>query len=393
MPALQATRATRPSRWLSVLLITQMAVVTGVVCSAGLLWRSLDKLSQIRPAMDPDRQMLLASGMWDLNAAEASVRATALAGAIARLPGVERVAWARRVMLSGSGGGAITDVEIAGQPKLSFPFNNVSPSYFATAGARVVSGRAFSEGDGPNAALVVMVNQLFARRFFGAKDPLGQWVRIGGKDRQIVGVVEDGPHNHLRETPTPYIYFPFAQRPVPYLTWMIQTRRDPADLALALREFVRGADSGFTLLGVRTLREHMREARTDQEVGVQVAGSLAVVGLLLAAAGLFGVTLFAVARRTPEFGVRAAMGASPLDLARQVLREASTRVVFALPLGWALAYAGRNAIQRLLFGIGPDDPWTFAIASGVVALVAFTAALYPAVRAAHIDPMTALRHE
>jgi putative ABC transport system permease protein len=393
MPAMQGSRATRPSRWLGALLVTQMALVTGVVCSAGLLWRSLDKLSQIRPAMDPDRRMLLATGMWDLNAAEANVRATALAGGIARLPGVEGVAWARRVMLSGSGGGAVTDVEIAGQPKHTFPYNNVSPGYFTTTGARILSGRAFADADGPDATLVVMVNSLFVRRFFGPRDPLGAWIKVGGQDRQIVGVVEDGPHNHLRETPTPYVYFPFAQRPVSYLTWMIHTRKDPGELAGAFRGFVRSADSGFTLLSIHTLREHMRDARSDQEVGVQVAGALAAVGLLLAAAGLFGVTLFAVAKRTPEFGVRAAMGASPRNLARLVLRDAAIRVAIALPLGWALAYAGKRAIEKLLFGVAPDDPWTFAAASAVVAVVACAAALHPALRAARIDPMTALRHE
>ena len=392
-PAMQGSRATRPSRWLGALLVTQMALVTGVVRSAGLLWRSLEKLSEIRPAMDPARRMLLVNGAYDLKPAEANVRAAALNGTLARLPGVEDVGWARRVMLSGSGGGAVTSVEIAGQPKLTFPYNQVSHGYFAATGARVLGGRAFTDGDGPDATPVVMVNELFARRFFAARDPLGVWIKVGSKERQIVGVVEDGPHNHLRETPTPYLYFPFAQYPTPYFTWMIHTRKDPGDLAAAVRGFIRSADPGFTLLSIHTLREHMRDARSDQEVGVEVAGSLAAVGLLLAAAGLFGVTLFAVARRTPEFGVRAAMGASPRRLAQQVLREAAVRVAIALPLGWALAYAGRRAIAKLLFGVAPDDPWTFAAASALVALVACAAALHPALRAARIDPMTALRHE
>jgi predicted permease len=393
VPAMQGSRATRPSRWMGALLVTQMALVTGVVCSAGLLWRSLEKLSEIRPAMDPARRLLLVNGAYDLRGSEANLRATALAAGIARLPGVEDVGWARRVMLSGSGGGAVTDVEIAGQPKQSFPYNQVSPGYFAATGARVLAGRAFTGSDGPDATPVVMVNALLAGRFFGARDPLGIWIKVGGRERQIVGIVEDGPHNYLRENPTPYIYFPFAQFPVPYFTWMIHTRGDPADQAAAVRGFLQDADRDYTLLSIHTLREHMRDARSDQEVGVQVAAALAVVGLLLAAAGLFGVTLFAVARRTPEFGIRAAMGASPGRLARHVLREAALRVAIALPIGWLLAYAGRRAIARLLFGIAPDDPWTFAVASALVAAVACAAALQPALRAARIDPMTALRHE
>jgi ABC-type antimicrobial peptide transport system permease subunit len=137
----------------------------------------------------------------------------------------------------------------------------------------------------------------------------------------------------------------------------------------------------------------MRNSRRSQQLAAQVSGALAGVGLLLASAGLFGVTLFAVTRRTPEFGVRVAMGASPGRLVRQVLREAGLRVALAIPLGWLLAYAGRRGIEKMLFGVAPDDPWTFVLATAVVAFVAFAAALQPAIRAARIDPMTALRHE
>jgi len=373
--------------------VTQMAVVTGMVCSAGLLWRSLEKLAAIRPAMDPDRAVLLANGFYDLTSKEANQRASALAQALGSLPGVESVAWARRVMLSGSCGGAIIPVEAASQPKASWPYNQVSPGYFATAGTRIRSGRAFLESDTADAASVAIVNSLFAQRYFGDRDPVGLWIQAAGRQRQIVAVVEDGPHNHLQEAPTPYLYFPFAQMPVPYMTWLIHTRKDPSDLSGAARNLVHSVDSSFTLLGLRTLHEHLKEARSDQEVAMQVSGSLAGVGLLLAAAGLFGVTMFAVARRMPEFGIRAALGAGPGSLVCMVLREAGLRVTLAVPLGWGLAWLGRNAIAKLLYGVAPEDPETFAIASVLVALVACAAALGPALRAARIDPMRALRHE
>jgi ABC-type antimicrobial peptide transport system permease subunit len=124
-----------------------------------------------------------------------------------------------------------------------------------------------------------------------------------------------------------------------------------------------------------------------------VTGSLAALGLFLAAAGLFGVTMFAVARRTPEFGLRMALGASPGRVAEQVVRQAAVRVAVAVPLGWGVAWVGRQSIQKMLYGVTADDPATFAAASALVALVAFAAALRPAVRAARVDPMTALRHE
>ena len=386
-PALQGARTTGKSRWLSGLIVAQMALVTAVTCSAGLLWRSLDKISAIRPAMNPDARVLLVQGGTEPATVES------LGSKLAGLPGVERVAWARRALLSGSLGGAVVGVEIAGQPKMEFHFNQVSASYFEATGARILGGRPFQQSDGPSATPVAMVNATFAGRFFPGRQAIGEWIRVNGKDRQIVGVVEDGPSNRLRETPEPYLYFPFAQMPDGELTLFIATHKDPETLAGTVRSFIRRSDKEFTIWEIETLRLHMRRARSEEQLSAELTGALAAVGLLLAAAGLFGVTLYAVTKRTPELGVRVAMGATPGVLARQVLREAGMRVAIAIPLGWALAYAGRSAIQKLLYGVAADDPWTFAGASVVVALVGCAAAMHPAVRAARVDPITALRHE
>jgi predicted permease len=391
-PVLQGSRITGTSRWLAVLVVAQMAIVTGVTCSAGLLWRSLENIAAIRPAMDPDRKLLLVRGSWQA-APDAAGRAASLAGAISGLPGVAQVAWARRALLSGSGGGAIVAVELPGQPKLSFRYNQVSPGYFAATGARVLGGRSFADSDGPGSTPVVMVNSAFVRRFRNGRQPLGEWVRVGGKDRQIVGVVEDGPTIHLREVIEPYFYFPFAQMPVSGPTFFVETRRDPGSLADSVRSLVRTTDPAFTVTDMVSMGEHMRGARSSEQLAAEVTGGLAGVGLLLAAAGLFGVTLYAVARRTQDFGVRVAMGATPAKLAGQILKEAGGRIALALPLGWALAFAARHALTSMLYGIPADDPWTFLAAGIVVTLVGCAAALHPAIRASRIDPMTALRHE
>jgi putative ABC transport system permease protein len=269
----------------------------------------------------------------------------------------------------------------------------VSPNYFATVGTRIFSGRSFTEGDGPAATPVIAVNALFAKRFLAGLDPIGAWVKVSGKDRQIVAVVEDGPYNSLFQDPQPFLYFPFAQKPVAYQTWFIAARSNAGSLAAPVRAYLRGADADLTLYSTQTLAVHMRNARSENQLAATVAGSLAAVGLLLAAAGLFGVTLFAVTRRTREFGVRLAMGATGSRLIGQVLREAGLRVAVAIPLGWLLAYAGRKAIAKMLYGVAPDDPWTFAGATCVAAAVAVLAALHPAIRASRVDPMSALRHE
>jgi predicted permease len=391
LPGIQGARSTASSRWLTALVIAQMAVVTAIVCTSGLLWRSLQNVSAIRPAMDTDRKLLLASGFWQGPEGGAD-RTALLAERIAALPGVERVAWARRAMLSGSGGGASVTVEASGQPQQSLFYNQVSPSYFATTGARVLAGRAFRESDDANSTAVAMVNALFARRLLGGQ-ALGQWVKVDGQPRQIVGIVEDGPSIHLKEAPAPYLYFPFAQMPDGGPTFFIASPRDPAALAAAVRGAIRASGEPFTLVDTTTLAQHMRTALTEDLVAADLTGALAALGLLLATAGLFGVTLFTVTRRAREFGVRVALGAAPPALLAQVLRESGRRIAIALPVGWGLAYAARHALASLLYGVAPDDPWSLVGASALVAAIACSAALYPALRAARTDPMAALRNE
>ena len=296
-------------------------------------------------------------------------------------------------MLAGSGGGAAVDVEMPNQPKYSYYYNQVSPQYFAVTGARILSGRAFAASDGPAATPVAMVNAAFVRRFLAGQSALGQWVKVNGRDHQIIGVVEDGPSIQLREAVAPYLYFAFAQRPSIDVTYFVASSRDAKSIADALLPLIRTGDAGFTGVTARTLRQHLRDARQDEQLAATLSASLALVALLLAAAGLAGVTLYAVARRTREFGVRLAVGASPARLARQVLREAALRVLVALPLGWAMAYAARRALEKLLYGVAPDDPATLVLAGIAVALVGALAALEPALRAARTDPMAALRAE
>ncbi len=337
--ALEGGRSTRASSWLGALVVAQIALVTGGAATSGLLLRTLDNVAAIRPAMDPDRALVLATGSWGRQ--DRTGGTAALAGQIAGTPGVGGVAWARRAMLAGSGGGAHVDVEVPNQPKYSFFYNQVSPSYFAVTGARILGGRGFRDTDGPEATPVVMVSAAFARRFLVGRPPVGQWVKVNGRDHLVIGVVEDGPSIHLREPVAPYLYFAYAQMPSQDVTFFVASHRDAAALAADLRPLARGAD--FILLNFQTLRQFMRNARSEEQLTAAVAGSLTLTALLLAAAGLFGVTLFAVARRTREFGVRVAMGARPADLALRVLREAGARVALALPLGWALAYAARAA--------------------------------------------------
>ena len=392
MPALQAVSSPSASRWLAALVVVQMALITAVVDSAGLLWRSLENVAAVRPAMDPDRQLLIVAGVWTTGGPLAT-RSDRLAGELNMLPGVVRVAYCRRVMLSGSGGGQRVAFERPGQPQLTFRFNQVSPSYFATTGARVLRGRTFSEGDGPDATPVAMVSEAFVRKFLPAQEPLGAWVRLDGKDRQIVGIVEDGPSEYLKEDIEPFVYFPFAQRPSGDITYFLETARDAGRITAPVRERIRKADAAFLAYDFLTLSQHMRRQRNEEELAADISGGMALLCIVLAAAGLFGVTLYAVGRRMREFGIRVAMGATPTLLARQVIREALRLALVGVALGCGLALAGQRLLRGLLFGVNPWNLWMLAGAVVLVTLVALAAAAIPARRAANADPIAALRVE
>jgi putative ABC transport system permease protein len=392
--SLGARGTTRPSRWLPVLVAVQIAIATGIVSVSGLLWKSLQQVSAIRPAMDPDRPLVIATGFWESDAATAPVKAEAIADRLRALPGVRHVAFARRAMLSGSGGGAIVPFEESGQRPLSFRFNQVSPDYFETTGARLVRGRAFTAADGAQAGLVVMVNESFVRRF-GAEGGrvLGRWLKVAGAERQVVGVVEDGPSNHLKEAAEPYFYFPFAQRPTSSVTFFVETRGAPAEAVSRIRSGLSAADPNFLPLDIQTMAQHMRGARTDETLNATIAGALGSLGLLLASGGLFGVTLFAVGRRMREFGVRVALGATTSSLAAQVVGDASRLVGIGLVLGIALAVVGHRIVRESLYGVAAWDATSLGAAVAVVVTVSLAATLQPALRAARVDPVVALRND
>ena len=385
IPGIQAPSSAKASRWLSVLVVGQMAFVTAVTCSAGLLYRSFQNVAAIRAAMDPERRLLLVEG--------GATRPEILASELSGLPGVLRVAYARRALLAGSGGGNEVTLEIPGQPKTSFHYDQVSATYFATTGARILAGRAFRSSDGPHVTPVVMVSHAFVRRFMVGREPIGAWFHIQGRDRQIVGVVEDGPSIHLKEPIEPFFYFPFAQMPSGEITFFLESAGDPQSLAASVRTLARRANATFTLVDMHTMRQHMFTARKEDAILTGIFVALALLGLLLASAGLFGVTTYAVSRRMREFGLRVALGATGKDLRRQVLRKAALQGAIGIPLGWGLALACHHVIQSLLYGVKATDPWMLVAASGVVALVACAAALRPAFTAARVDPVIALRYE
>jgi hypothetical protein len=276
---------------------------------------------------------------------------------------------------------------------MGVPLNNVGGNYFSLMGTRVMAGRGIDGRDRTGAPLAVVVSQEFARTVFGHRDPLGSWVRIDGKPRQVVGVAEDGPSNDLHEQPQPFIFLPFAQTVVDDITLLVETSGDPAALDRAARAEVHRFDPEARVFLSTTLQRTLDSALSVDRLIATASSALGGSVVLLTAAGLFGVLLYAVNRRTRELGLRMALGARPRQIERLVLGESLRMAAIGVPIGLAgLGLAARYA-RSMLLGVTPLDPLTYGLSAAAVVALALAAAWLPARRATRVDPMQALRSE
>jgi predicted permease len=375
-----------------VLIVGQLAVTVALFGAATLFLVSLRNAMAVRPGFDPEKRLLVLrvgpgrqsqTVMWCEQACER----------LSGLPGVRGATFARRLPLSGSGGGATVRVEIPGQAPLGVYFNNVGGNYFSLMGTRVVAGRGIDTNDRQGSPPAIVVSQAFARRMFAERNPVGEWIRVAGQLRQVVGVAEDGPSNDLHEVPEPYLYFPFAQMPSGDITVIVETAGDPAALAQAVRQELKRFDTRVTLYSMTTLRRHMDRALSGDRMMAALAAGLGVFGLLLTAGGLFGVIQYTVSRRTRELGLRAALGAPPAAIRQMVLAESARLAAWGIPIGLVLLAAAARYFRSMVLGVSPLDPLIYLASAAAAMAVALAAAWLPAHRAARVAPMTALRYE
>jgi ABC-type antimicrobial peptide transport system permease subunit len=260
-------------------------------------------------------------------------------------------------------------------------------------GSRVVAGRSIDSRDRAGAALVVVVSQEFARTVFGNCDPLGEWVRIDGKLRQVVGVAQDGPSNDLHEQPRPFVFLSFAQAVPDDITLMVETSGEPAALDRAARAEVHRFDPGAKVYESTTLQKTLENALSVDRFIATASSALSASVVLLTAAGLFGVLLYAVNRRTREFGLRMSLGARPRQIERLILGESLRLAAVGVPIGLAGLGVAARYTRSMLLGVTPLDPLSYGISAAAVVSLALAAAWLPARRATRVDPMESLRAE
>jgi predicted permease len=381
----------------------QIALCLAALVAAGLLGRSLKNLKWIDVGFD--RENLAYASLNPSRAGYSAERVGQYVDRVreelARLPGVLRVSTTQVRLLSGSGN--MSRVNIPGRlariergdvnPADAVQRNSVGDGFFETLRIPLIAGRTLERRDiRPNGQAVV-VDELFARRFFPIESPVGH--RFGfGKDNnqyEIVGIVGNSRYNSLRGDTRPTVYEPY--RPEGTIHFAIRTTMDSSSLAEAVRKSVASVDPAVPLTEFHTQTALIDGLlRTERLLGF-VSGAFGLIALTLAAIGLGGLLAYAVARRTNEIGVRMALGAAAGDVIRMVLRDSLWMVGTGILIGLPCAYAIGRVLKTALFRLEPLDPQTAALSFFALLAVALIAAWVPARRAARIDPMTALREE
>ncbi len=392
----------RPGGWLRPgLVVGQVGLSLVLLLTAGLALESLANARRIDLGFEPRGQLLAALdlGLQGYDPTRGKRFFHRLRERVETLPGVEAAGYARLVPLS------LRTFQTPVEPEgwlatsdavpPSVDYNFVGPGYFAAMGVPRLAGRGFTDDDGDLARPPVVVNRTFARRFWGG-DPrtaLGKAVRVFGVVTRIAGVVGDGKYFTLGEEPRPYLYLPLPRFYRADRTLHIRTAGDPAALAPAVRRAVAALDPDVALYDLAPMSDHLRLALLPARLAATVVTAFAVVALLLAAVGLYGVIAFWVGQRRREMAVRLALGATPGEVLGLVVRQGMALAGVGLVLGAGGAVAVLHLAARLLYGVSAADPGIWVGAPALLAAVALAASLLPARRAVGVDPAAALRAE
>jgi predicted permease len=285
----------------------------------------------------------------------------------------------------------------AKQEAIGVFYNVVGTDYFATMGIPLQQGRDFTEQDNESAPKVAIVSRALARRLWPRQEALGKRVRVGkgGPWIQVVGLAGDTKYLLLSDESRPFLYLPLAQNYRGGITLHVHTAGDPAAFTQALREQVRALDSDLPVYGVKTMAVHLDGAVAFSLVrlAATLTGLFALLGLVLASGGVYGVVSYAAAQRTHEIGLRMALGAQGSDVLKLVVGQGMLPALIGIGVGLAGALALTRALSSLLLGVAPGDPFTFVAGSLFLTMVALAACYIPARRAARIEPVEALRYE
>ncbi len=388
------------------LVISEMALAVVLLIGAGLLLQSFSRLNRVDPGFETEGILGLDVSLPDASYPEPSDVTgfyQRLMPRLAALPGVIVATGVQTAPLTGRL--SPNDIAIENRmtvdedPLLNADIQIVDHGYFRAMGVPILEGRAFNDSEHPSSEVVVVVDEVLVDRFFPGDNPIGRRIQLRGHEwARIVGVVGAVHQEGLDLDPRASLYLLHDQSPktwfsVRSMTVLLRTDLDPLGLASAARTVVASMDPNLPVSRVTTMKANLADSTSTERFGMFLQLVFAVLALVLAVIGVYGVMSYSVAQRTQEIGIRMALGAKRESIMRLVVGQGMVLVLMAVVVGLLGALAAAQVISSLLYGISPRDPATYAAVTGILVLVALVACWLPARRASSVSPQTALRSE
>jgi putative ABC transport system permease protein len=404
----RAGAGARGQRLRNTFVVAEIAMALVLLTGAGLTLKSFWRLQAVESGFKSDGVLTLRMLLPFTTHPQPSQRAAFFRQVLDRiraLPGVAATGAVSRIpMAPGNNSGTMTGENSAvrpNDPQVETEMRWASPEYFQTMGIALLSGRDFNDADAEGTLPVAIVDESFARRFYPDEDPIGKRIKRGGPQstrpwKTIVGVVRSVRNQRLDATSLPQAYFPvFQEADEMYnLSFAVRSREgEPLALAESVRAAVLDVDPVQPIFDVKPLTQIVADSIALRRLGLLLLSVFAIVALLLAAAGIYGVTAYSVTQRTHEIGVRMALGARSANILQMVIGRGLRLVLIGISLGIAGSVALTHLIKSLLYGVSATDPVTFTIIALLLAGVALLACYIPARRAMRVNPVVALRHE
>jgi putative ABC transport system permease protein len=386
------------------LLVAEVALSLVLLAGAGLMLRTFYGLRHVDPGFASENLLTMRVNLPTTGYDMARLRTfyKECPARVGALPGVRAAALTQSLPIDGSRWNSVfiaADKPVPPRDRLlSAAFTPVSNDFFRTLGIRLLKGRTFTDADADSRPNVAIINETLAARLWPGEDPVGKRLKQGWPEgqtpwREVVGVVADVKLNGVDRDVPLQIYLPLEQRPTYTLALAVSTSGDPLSLAATVEQTVHTIDKDLPVSGVRSMDQLMGGAIARQRLTLVLLLGFALLALLLAAVGIYGVISYAVSQRTREFGIRVALGAQDRDVLRLVIGQGVRLTLVGVALGLLCALGLTRLMEALLFGVRPTDPLTFAVITSLLVGVALLACYLPARRAAKVDPGVALRYE
>jgi putative ABC transport system permease protein len=399
-----SSQGTRRNRLRNGLVIAEVALALVLLSGAGLLIKSFARLQNVNPGFNPRSALTFEISLPKMQYSDDAsiVRFNNEAQRrIAALPGVQATGFSTILPLAGTN--SDWSFAIEGQPS-----NDNSPSpdeekrqvssdYFRALETPLIKGRFFTNADNADAPLVMVVNQVFAKKFWPKGDALGKRITFDDPKKNpkwitIVGIVGDIRHFGLDVDPKPEMYVPFAQSAYFTTIYIVRSNQDPQPLIPAIQREIQAIDSAVPLANVRTFENVIADSVAPRRLSVVLLGVFAGVAVLLASVGIYGVMSFLVVQRTHEIGVRMALGAQRSDVLKLVLVRSLKLISAGTIIGLVVALMSTHTLRALLYSVSAFDTATFALVTILLGAIALAASYLPAMRATRADPMVVLGH-